>query len=1640
MSPLISIVITNYNRERYLAEAIASVLQQTWQDFELLVWDDGSTDGSVAIAQRYAQQDSRVRVVTAPHQGTVKARKAAISQTTGTYLGWVDSDDILAPTALAETVAVLNRYPEVGLVYTDYLDINADGQVLGYGHRCRIPYSPQRLLVDFMTFHFRLLRRSVYEQVGGLHLSASDYTEDYDLCLRLSEVTQVRLVQKPLYFYRIHQQSLSASHRQQQILWSQTAVAKALQRRGLADKWRIDVELPAGRFILRRKPRRTTLVNIACAGVACLLSLWGINAPAMAQNITPATDGTNTIVTPNGNIIDITGGTTSSNGLNLFHSFEKFGVSAEQIANFQANPNLQNILGRVTGGNASVINGLIQVTGGNANLFLMNPAGFIFGANASLNVPGAFTATSANGIKFDGGWFNAVGNNDYAALVGNPTGFAFTMSQPGAIINAGDLRVGAGQSLSLLGGTVVNTGQLTAPEGQISLTSVPGQNWVRLSQPGNILSLEIQPLTPNSDQPNNWTVAIASLPELLTVGNTNTGLTTNTDGSVKLTNSNVTIPTTPGTTIVSGKVNVSGNTGGTVHVLGTKVGLVGANINASGNNNGGNVLIGGDYKGGGTVPNATQTYVDSQTTINANSNQNGNGGRVIIWADNSTQFFGNISARGGANAGNGGFVEVSGKNSLTFNGQADTSAANGQIGTLLLDPSTLNIIDDAAGKGTFDTTKGTILANDADNGANTISWGTLAALSSDTSINLEATGDITIEDITGASKVTSNNLASLDLSNGGSFSLTSTNGAVRFLDRNDTIQTNGGAINISGASLSLGNLDTSSNQGGKVTLRSTIGDITVGDIKTTGQGDCCSQTGIGGEVMLEAASNVTAGNINTSGFGYNSRSSDDTYSEYSYTPNVQASPEPTPSTGGKVTITASGNIDVKDITTTAEDSEAKGGDVTLKTTNPFGSRITFNSINTSAITDSFSGNAQGGKVEIITNGLVQGQGFVGETTYTIKTNAEFSGSDDGYDYSSPSLTNGTVEIQHDGGPDNADFIIGDNTVNGTKGGINAGTDSILASGSFPVLPNEEKASGTPSNITIRSINTAPTLSTTSPISLKAQPGVAFDFTFTANINDVNGDNTTVVIDAILAGTLKKGDVVLKVGDELRNGDILTYIPPDNITKTSTIEAFTIRASDKVSSSDRVPVAVGIDIPIVQGCELSPSACRTDGGGGNTDNGGNNNISITDTNPERNFTNTVARQLGVAVPETKTADEASEILRQIEKATGVKPALIYLSFVPVEIAPNQPVGNKSSKILNTVGESDRDQLEIIVVTGKGNPIRKRIDGTTRAKVLQVAQEYRDQIVNPQNRDTQGYLQPSQQLYKWIIAPLEADLQERGISNLVFLPDIGLRTTPFAALHDGKQFIVEKYSIGLMPSLSLTNTLYTDIKKSQVLALGISQSTQGQQPLPAVPVELSTLVSQLWQGKLLLNEQATLGNLKMIRRQQPFGIIHLATHADFIPGPLSNSYIQLWEDKLRLNQIRQLRLNEPQVEMIVLSACRTALGDEEVEIGFAGLAVLAGVKTSIASMWAVNDAGTATLMTKFYESLKTAPIRAEALRQAQVAMAKGELYIKDGRVEGLAAARGLVLPAQSVENVDEDEDTIQLSHPYYWAAFTMVGNPW
>jgi CHAT domain-containing protein len=258
-------------------------------------------------------------------------------------------------------------------------------------------------------------------------------------------------------------------------------------------------------------------------------------------------------------------------------------------------------------------------------------------------------------------------------------------------------------------------------------------------------------------------------------------------------------------------------------------------------------------------------------------------------------------------------------------------------------------------------------------------------------------------------------------------------------------------------------------------------------------------------------------------------------------------------------------------------------------------------------------------------------------------------------------------------------------------------------------------------------------------------------------------------------------------------------------------------------------------------------------------------------------------------------------------------------------------------------------------------------------------------------------------------------------------------PIAALYDGQKYLVESYSVGLMPSLSLTDTKYVDIKQAEVLGMGASQFTD-QDPLPAVPTELNTITQKLWPGKSFLNQGFTLENLKAQRRERPFGIVHLATHGEFRPGAPGNSYIQLWGDsQLKMDQMRQLGWNKPPVELVVLSACRTALGNEEAELGFAGFAVQAGAKSALASLWYVSDEGTFGLMTEFYEQLRKAPIKAEALRRAQVGMLKGDVRLEGGKLK--TAGSDFVLPPVLSKLGDKN-----LNHPYFWSAFTMIGNPW
>ena len=230
-SGLVSVIMPTYNAQSFISTAIESVLIQTHKNFELLVWDDGSTDWTLEIAQSYAERHKQIKVFTSEHVGHVFASKKAISFASGEYLGLVDSDDYLDPTCLEKSVALIKNYPNASYVYTQYIDIDQDEKVIGLGKRCLIPYNKNLLTSIFNTFHFQLVRRTFYDQVGGFNEKYL-LAVDYELCLRLSEVGEVYQVEEPLYYYRNHPNSLSKTHKQEQLAFAIQARNEALARRG----------------------------------------------------------------------------------------------------------------------------------------------------------------------------------------------------------------------------------------------------------------------------------------------------------------------------------------------------------------------------------------------------------------------------------------------------------------------------------------------------------------------------------------------------------------------------------------------------------------------------------------------------------------------------------------------------------------------------------------------------------------------------------------------------------------------------------------------------------------------------------------------------------------------------------------------------------------------------------------------------------------------------------------------------------------------------------------------------------------------------------------------------------------------------------------------------------------------------------------------------------------------------------------------------------------------------------------------------------------------------------------------------------------------------------------------------------------
>jgi CHAT domain-containing protein len=370
------------------------------------------------------------------------------------------------------------------------------------------------------------------------------------------------------------------------------------------------------------------------------------------------------------------------------------------------------------------------------------------------------------------------------------------------------------------------------------------------------------------------------------------------------------------------------------------------------------------------------------------------------------------------------------------------------------------------------------------------------------------------------------------------------------------------------------------------------------------------------------------------------------------------------------------------------------------------------------------------------------------------------------------------------------------------------------------------------------------------------------------------------------------------------------------------------------------------------------------------------------------------------PATKIAEHLTEIHQQ----AGIRPAVIWA--VPLD-----------------------DFLELILITPDKQFVVKKIRGANKELLTKRIKELEAGITDYNSLE---YLPPARLLYQWIFKPLEPYLEAEKIDTLLLCTGTTLRSLPFATLHDGDKFLVEKYNIALIPAFNLTDTDYKFKPEKQVLAMGTSEFDD-LPSLPGIMVELETIVPKLWSGRKLIDRAFTVENLIDTHKQGNFDIIHIASHSQFNPGSPENSYIQFSDRKLSLDRLASLELNLPQVDLLVLSSCETAVGNPDAEFGFAGLAIQAGVKSALASLWGVNDTATVALMSKFYQQLRTTPIKSLALRKAQISMLKQQLFVEDNKIKGLDIEVNL----PPTITTDESKN---FQHPYYWAGFTIIGNPW
>lgn len=299
-------------------------------------------------------------------------------------------------------------------------------------------------------------------------------------------------------------------------------------------------------------------------------------------------------------------------------------------------------------------------------------------------------------------------------------------------------------------------------------------------------------------------------------------------------------------------------------------------------------------------------------------------------------------------------------------------------------------------------------------------------------------------------------------------------------------------------------------------------------------------------------------------------------------------------------------------------------------------------------------------------------------------------------------------------------------------------------------------------------------------------------------------------------------------------------------------------------------------------------------------------------------------------------------------------------------------------------------------------------TTRVSSAELTAQIRAFRSLLEKRITREYRTHAMQLYDWLIRPLEPELERQAIDTLVVVPDGALRTVPIAALHDGEDFLIARYAVATTPGLTLTDPHPIQRQDLQLLVIGLTESVQGFPALPNVAAEIGAIQAVYGVPKVLQDRDFRIGAVETELTGVPYSIVHVASHGR-IDRDVRKSFLLTYDGKLNMDDLERFMgltaFRKDPVELLTLSACQTAAGDDRAALGLAGIAVKAGARSALATLWFINDRASSTLVAEFYRQLQDPTLsKAKALRRAQLELIKDRRY----------------------------------RHPGFWSPFLLIGN--